>query len=80
PHPPWLEVEATLDAGEVRPGMFLHIPMNCLLNLTVSIAAVEPAGARLRLELDCDDELDADLVAGFNFEGETLWVLEIEER
>jgi hypothetical protein len=76
-----LEVVATLDAGEVLPGMFVHIPLNGMLDFTVRIQEVMPeAGGYLRLVLDCgDDPEGARLVMAFNFEDETLQVLETGE-
>ncbi len=76
-----LEVVATLDAGKVVPGMFVHIPLNGMLDLTVRVSAVAPESeGRLRLVLDCGDEAGgAELVEAFNFESETLWVLESGE-
>ncbi|WP_171189488.1 hypothetical protein [Alienimonas chondri] len=71
---------AVLDAGEVLPGMFLNIPLNSMLNLTLLISSVAPIGDGLiRLTFDCDDSLDADLLTAFNFEAETLWVTEVGE-
>jgi hypothetical protein len=77
-----LEVVATLDAGEVVPGMFVHIPLNGMLNLTVPVAEVtHESNGQLRLVLDCGGEAgDAELIAAFNFESETLWVLATGER
>ena len=76
-----LEVVATLDAGEVVPGMFVHIPLNGMLDLTVRVSAVtRERDSRLRLVLDCGDEPGgAELVGAFNFEAETLWVLDTGE-
>jgi hypothetical protein len=76
-----LEVIATLDAGEIVPGMFVHIPLNGMLDLTVKVSAVtRESENRLRLVLDCGDEPGgAELLAAFNFEAETLWVLETGE-
>jgi hypothetical protein len=73
-----VEVIATLDAGEVVPGMFVYIPLNGLLDLTVKVSEVfREAGNRVRLLLDCGEEAaGAELVKAFNFEDETLWVLE----
>jgi hypothetical protein len=73
-----LEVSATLDAGEVVPGMFVHVPLNGLLDLTVRVSSVAPEQPnRIRLILDCDDDGEtAKLVKAFNFENETLWVLD----
>ena len=73
-----VEVIASLDAGEVVAGMFVHIPLNGMLDFTVPVASVSPApDGCIRLILDCGDEKDgADLVVMFNFEGETLRVLE----
>jgi hypothetical protein len=75
---PALEVVATLDAGEVVPGMFVHIPLNGMLDLTVRVSSVAPeAGNRLRLVLDCGDAPGgAEFVEALNFGSETLWVLE----
>lgn len=76
-----VEVIATLDAGEVVPGMFVHIPLNGMLDLTVRVSAVasEPEN-RIRLVLDCGEEAEgAELVKAFNFKDETLWVLETGE-
>jgi hypothetical protein len=75
-----LEVLATLDAGEVVPGMFVHIPLNGMLDLTVPVAAVTHENdTQLRLVLDCGDEAGgAELVAACNFEA--LWVLATGER
>jgi hypothetical protein len=75
-----VEVIASLDAGEVVPGMFVHIPLN-MLDFTIPVASVAPApDGCIRLVLDCGDEEDgADLVMMFNFEDETLWVLETGE-
>jgi hypothetical protein len=76
-----LEVAATLDAGEVLAGMFVHIPLNGMLDLTVRVSSVTPEGEnRLRLVLDCGDEPGgAEFVEAFNFESETLRVLETGE-
>jgi hypothetical protein len=76
-----LDVIATLDAGEIVPGMFVHIPLNGMLDLTVKVSAVtHESENRLRLGLDCGDEPSAaELVAAFNFEAETLWVLKTGE-
>jgi hypothetical protein len=76
-----LEAVATLDAGEVVPGMFVHIRLNSMLDLTVRVSAVAREGvSRIRLVLDCGDEPGrAELLAAFNFESETLWVLETGE-
>jgi hypothetical protein len=77
-----VEVIATLDAGEVVPGMFVHIPLNGMLDLTVEVSAVtHDKERRVRLVLDCGDEPDgAELIVAFNFEGETLWVSETGDR
>jgi len=76
-----LEVIATLDAGEVVPGMFVHIPLNGMLDLTVKVSSVtHESGSRIRLVLDCGGEPGgAGFVAAFDFEAETLWVLETGE-
>ena len=76
-----LEVVATLDAGEVTPGMFVHIPLNGMLDLTVQVSSVtRESGSQIQLVLDCGDETDgADFIAALNFEAETLWVLETGE-
>lgn len=76
-----VEVIATVDAGEIIPGMFIHIPLNSLLDFTVRITEIVPqGGTRVRLVLDCDNESEeASLVMAFNFENETLWVLETGE-
>jgi hypothetical protein len=77
-----LEVVATLDAGEVVPGMFVHIPLNGMLDLTVRVSSVAAEGLNhLRLVLDCGGEPGgADIVAAFDFASETLWVLETGEH
>lgn len=77
-----LEVAAKLDAGEVVPGMFVHILLNGLLDLTVPVASVAHGnGTRILLILDCGNEAaGAVLVAAFNFRAETLWVSDIRER
>jgi len=76
-----VEVVATLDAGEVVTGMFLHVPLNAQVDFTVRITAVRPdAGDRICLILDCGDSADdASLVMAFNFAGETLSVMETGE-
>jgi MYXO-CTERM domain-containing protein len=38
-----VEVIASLDAGEVVPGMFVHIPLNGMLDFTVPVVSVSPA-------------------------------------
>jgi hypothetical protein len=75
------EVIATIDAGEIIPGMFLHIPLNGQFNLTVRITEIVPQeGTRVRLVLDCGHDFEgASLVMAFHFEEETLWVLETGE-
>jgi hypothetical protein len=76
-----VEVIATTDAGEVIPGMFVHIPLSAMLDLTVRVSAIssEPEN-RIRLVLDCGEETEgAELVKAFFFERETLWVLETGE-
>lgn len=79
---PALEVVAALDAGEVVPGMYVHIPLNGMLDLTVPVVAVAHEGkTQLRIVLDCGDEAGgAELVAAFNFAAETLWVSGTGER
>ena len=76
-----VEVIATLDAGEIIPGMFLHIPLNGMLNFTVRIREIVPQGGhRIQLILDCNNDPEtAGIVLAFNFEEETLWVLESGE-
>lgn len=76
-----VEVIASLDAGEVRPGMYLHIPLNRMLDFTVRVASISPTSdGYIKLLLDCGDESDgADLILMFNFEDETLLVLESGE-
>ena len=76
-----LEVTATLGAGEVVTGMFVHIPLNGMLDLTVRVSAVVAESAnRIRLVLDCGDEPGgAELIAAFNFGDETLRVLRTGE-
>jgi hypothetical protein len=76
-----VEVSATLDAGQIIPGMFLHIPLNRSLDFTVRIREIVPQGERqIRLILDCNNDPEtADMVLAFNFEEETLWVLESGE-
>ncbi len=76
-----VEIVANLDAGEIEPGMFVHIPLSGTLDVTVPIASISslPDGA-LRLILDCGEDDDfANLVVGLNFEQETLHVLETGE-
>jgi hypothetical protein len=76
-----VEVIATLDAGEVVPGMFVHIPLNGMLDFTVKVSAVaSEAENRIRIVLDCGQETEgAEVVKAFNFKDETLWVLETGE-
>lgn len=76
-----VEVFASLDAGEVIPGMFIHIPLNGMLDFTVRVREVSQLdGNRVRLVLDCgEDGDDAELVMAFNFGNETLLVQETEE-
>jgi hypothetical protein len=77
-----VEFVATLDAGELAPGMFVHIPMNPMLDITVAIKKVVPLSPpNFHVVLDCDDDEDgAALVMAFNFDNETLWVDEVGER
>lgn len=77
-----VEVIATLDAGEVVPGMFIHIPLNGMLDFTVQVAGVmHEQENRIRLIVDCgQDPQDAQIIMAFNFADETLWVLETGER
>jgi hypothetical protein len=75
-----IEVIAMLDAGEVVPGMFLHLPLNSMLDLTLIVAAVtHDIEGRTHICLDCDNESEAAFVVAFNFENETLWVTESGE-
>lgn len=76
-----VEVIATLDAGEVVSGMFLHIPINNLLDFTVRIEeVVSLIGNEIRFVLSCGKETNqVNMVLAFNFEDETLWVLETGE-
>lgn len=76
-----VEVVATLDAGEVKPAMFVHIPLNGTLDVTVPIASVSPLpDGTLRLTLDCGEEDSiAEIVLALNFEGESLRVLDTGE-
>ncbi len=70
----WIEVIATLDAGEALPGMFIHIPINGMLNFTLEVADVSPLdGGRIRILLEGGD--GSGLVMAFDFEDETLEVL-----
>jgi hypothetical protein len=72
------EVIAALDAGEIVPGMFLHIPLNGLLAVTFRISEIVSLGDKqIRLTLDCDN--DPEVVLLLNFEEETLWALESGE-
>jgi hypothetical protein len=77
-----VEFVATLDAGELAPGMFLHIPMSFILDFTVAIKKVAPLSPpNFHVALDCDDDEDgAAFVVAFNFDNETLWVDEVGER
>jgi hypothetical protein len=77
-----VEFVSTLDAGELAPGMFLHIPMNSMLDFTVAINKVVPLSPpNFHVVLDCDDDEDgAALVMAFNFNNETLGVDEVGER
>jgi len=77
-----VEFVATLDAGELAPGMFIHIPINWSLDFTVPIKEVVPLSPPdVHVILDCgDDEDDVDLVLAFNFDDETLWVNESGEK
>ena len=77
-----VEVVAKLDAGEIEPGMFVHVPLNGMLNFSIRIEEVTPdADGSIRLLLDCgDDSESAKLVRAFNFEDETLQVLETGEE
>ena len=70
-------VIAKLDAGELEPGMYIHIPLNSMLSFTVRITDVMQAkNGGVRLLLDCgDDPKSVPLVVAFNFEDETLEVL-----
>jgi hypothetical protein len=74
-----VEFVATLDAGELAPGMFVHIPMNSMLDFTVAIREVLPLSPpNIHVILDCDNDEDgAALVLAFNFDNETLWVDEV---
>lgn len=74
-----LEVIATLDAGEVVPGMFVYIPMNISMDLVVKVSGVAPDSERLiRIVLDCEEV--PDIVKAFNLENQTLWVLETNDQ
>jgi hypothetical protein len=77
-----VEFVATLDAGELARGMFLHIPMNSMLDFTVVIKKVAPLSpSNFHIVLDCDEDEDgAALVVALNFDNETLWVDEVGER
>jgi hypothetical protein len=74
-----VEFFATLDAGELVSGMFIHIPMNSMLDFTVPIKEVVPLSPpNIHVVLDCDNgENVADLVLAFHFDNETLWVDEL---
>jgi hypothetical protein len=75
-----VEVIAMLDAGAVVPGMFLHLPLNSMLDLTLIVAKVtHDIEGRTHIFLDCNDESDAAFVVAFNFENDTLWVTESGE-
>jgi hypothetical protein len=76
-----VEFVATLDAGELAPGMFVHVPMNTMLDFTVTIKeVVSLSPPHIHVILDCDnDENEAALVLAFNFDNETLWVDEVGE-
>jgi hypothetical protein len=77
-----VELVASLDAGKLEPGMFVHIPINSTLDLTVAIQEIEPLSPpNIHVILDCgNDEDGAALVLAFNFANETLWVDEVGER
>lgn len=72
---------ATLDAGEVVAGMFIHIPLNGMLDFTVRISSITIEKENLLLIiLDCGDEPEGvELIRAFYFESETLWVLDSGE-
>ena len=71
-----VEFDATLDAGEIASGMFVHIPLNSMLDLTGMIKEVVLISpSKIHVILDCDNDEDtATLVLAFNFDNETLWV------
>ena len=77
-----VEVVAKLDAGEVVPGMFVHVPLNGMLNFTIRVGEITPeADGCIRLLLDCgNDSESAKLVMAFHFEDETLEVLATGEE
>ena len=56
--------------------MFVHIAMNPMLDLTVTIKEVVPLSpSNIHVILDCDNDEDtATLVLALNFDNETLWV------
>jgi hypothetical protein len=74
---PFVVVAGELVEGVAEPGMFLWIPLNLSLNMTVRITGVErllrrPGIEQLALTVAYDDEAMPDLLIGLNFAGETL--------
>jgi hypothetical protein len=73
-----VEVVGTLDNGDIVPGMYLHVPINGLLDFTVPVKQITPlTPPYVHIILDCGGEEEgANIVLAFNFEDEMLRVTE----
>ena len=76
-----IEAIITLDEGEITSGMFLHIPLNGMIDATIPIREVISGEEnRVRMILDCDKDAEmAEIFMAFDFENETLLVSDNEK-
>lgn len=58
-------------AGEILPGMLLHVALNTTFEMTVPIREVLDSG---HLLVDCDDQEGVDTLLAFDIENELLAV------
>jgi hypothetical protein len=65
-------------SGTIKPGMFLNVPMNSSLSMTIRIDGIEFARRSheelVCLTYQCEDKLDFEIIEGCGFIGETLEV------
>jgi hypothetical protein len=63
-------------SGTIKPGMFLNVPMNSSLSMTIRIDGIEfarrPHEELICLTHQCEDKLDFEIIEGWGFIGETL--------
>ncbi len=78
PDEKFVEVIATAVSGQVKPGMYVCVPLNELTDMSARITQVTPTLSN-QLRIILDGEGSPDLLVGLNFQDEILGVVNAQQ-